>query len=282
VRAHRRGLLRRIAAELGDLQRARARQRDTEAALAAALASLGLARPGDIPGLTATGAAAILAGTGGPERYDTSSSLARHAGMSPSDNASGAFDGEAHISRRGRPSLRLTAWRAVWPMLIHNPLMAAKYRAMTAAADQAAAGAQDDGAGRAGHASAAGDPEAAAGVVLPVVPGAPPSRRAGAGLSGGDQLPAGVSTRRVEKLAASPGVTGLSKSQVSLMASELDEMVESFRSRRLDAGRPVHVRVDRRADPEGPRGRPDRQRARPYRHRRQRRRAPRPLAVFHD
>jgi putative transposase len=32
------------------------------------------------------------------------------------------------------------------------------------------------------------------------------------------------------------GVTGLSKSQVSLMATELDEMVEGFRSRRLDAG----------------------------------------------
>ena len=46
----------------------------------------------------------------------------------------------------------------------------------------------------------------------------------------------GVSTRRVEKLAASLGVTGLSKSQVSLMATELDEMVEGFRSRRLDAG----------------------------------------------
>jgi putative transposase len=46
----------------------------------------------------------------------------------------------------------------------------------------------------------------------------------------------GVSTRRVEKLAASLGVTSLSKSQVSLMAAELDEMVEGFRSRRLDAG----------------------------------------------
>ncbi len=155
VRAHRRGLLRRIAAELGDLQRARAQQRDTEAAMAAALASLGLARLGDIPGLTATGAAAILAETGDPRRYDTSSSLVKHAGMSPSDNASGAFDGEAHISRRGRPGLRLTAWRAVWPMLIHNPVMAAKYQAMTAAAGQAAAGAQDGSAGRAGHASAA-------------------------------------------------------------------------------------------------------------------------------
>lgn len=46
----------------------------------------------------------------------------------------------------------------------------------------------------------------------------------------------GVSTRRVEKLAAALGVTGLSKSQVSLMAAELDDMVEEFRSRRLDAG----------------------------------------------
>src|SRR5690349_22601834 len=46
----------------------------------------------------------------------------------------------------------------------------------------------------------------------------------------------GVSTRRVEKLAASLGVTGLSKSQVSVMAAELDELVESFRSRPLDRG----------------------------------------------
>jgi putative transposase len=46
----------------------------------------------------------------------------------------------------------------------------------------------------------------------------------------------GVSTRRVEKLAASLGVQGLSKSQVSAMAAELDAMVESFRSRPLDAG----------------------------------------------
>jgi putative transposase len=46
----------------------------------------------------------------------------------------------------------------------------------------------------------------------------------------------GVSTRRVEKLAASLGVTSLSKSQVSLMATELDEVAEEFRSRPLDAG----------------------------------------------
>ncbi len=46
----------------------------------------------------------------------------------------------------------------------------------------------------------------------------------------------GVSTRRVEKLAASLGVVGLSKSQVSAMAAELDELVDGFRNRPLDAG----------------------------------------------
>jgi transposase len=139
VVSSRRGLLRRCAEELGDLRRVRAQLRAVEADMVAVLAELGLSRLGDIPGLTATGAAAILAETGDPRRYDSSSSLVKHAGLSPSDNASGAFSGEAHISRRGRPGLRLTAWRAVWPMLRFNPVMAAKYRAMTADADTAAA-----------------------------------------------------------------------------------------------------------------------------------------------
>jgi len=54
----------------------------------------------------------------------------------------------------------------------------------------------------------------------------------------------GVSTRRVEKLAASLGVTGLSKSQVSVMAAELDELAASFRSRRLDGGPYTFVWLD--------------------------------------
>ena len=54
----------------------------------------------------------------------------------------------------------------------------------------------------------------------------------------------GVSTRRVEKLAAALGVTGLSKSHVSLMAAELDGMVEGFRSRKLDAGPYTFVWID--------------------------------------
>ena len=135
----RRGLLRRVADELGDLQRTRAQLRAAEADMVSVLDELGLSRLADIPALTAVGAAAILAETGDPRRYDGSSSLVKHAGMSPSDNASGAFAGQAHISRRGRPGLRLTVWRAVWPMLQFNPVMAAKYQAMTRAADAAAA-----------------------------------------------------------------------------------------------------------------------------------------------
>jgi len=46
----------------------------------------------------------------------------------------------------------------------------------------------------------------------------------------------GVSTRRVEKLVAQLGITQLSKSQVSEMAKSLDEQVQAFRSRPLDAG----------------------------------------------
>ena len=46
----------------------------------------------------------------------------------------------------------------------------------------------------------------------------------------------GVSTRRMDKLVQSLGITGLSKSQVSVMARDLDELVRDFRERPLDAG----------------------------------------------
>ena len=133
----RRGLFRRIADELGDLARTRAQLRAVEADMVAVLAELGLSRLGDIPGLSAVGAAAILAETGDPRRYETSSSLVKHAGLSPAENASGAFEGQARISRRGRPGLRLAAWRAVWPLLVHNPVLAAKYAALAGTAAQA-------------------------------------------------------------------------------------------------------------------------------------------------
>ncbi|MFZ2511875.1 MAG: IS256 family transposase, partial [Gordonia sp. (in: high G+C Gram-positive bacteria)] len=55
----------------------------------------------------------------------------------------------------------------------------------------------------------------------------------------------GVSTRRMDKLVQTLGITGLSKSQVSVMAKELDEHVEAFRTRRLeDAGPFTFVAAD--------------------------------------
>ena len=54
----------------------------------------------------------------------------------------------------------------------------------------------------------------------------------------------GVSTRRMEKLVETLGITRLSKSQVSVMAAELDEQVESFRTRPLDAGPYMFVAAD--------------------------------------
>jgi putative transposase len=54
----------------------------------------------------------------------------------------------------------------------------------------------------------------------------------------------GVSTRRMERLVETLGVTGLSKSQVSIMAKELDEAVEAFRTRPLDAGPYTFVAAD--------------------------------------
>jgi putative transposase len=54
----------------------------------------------------------------------------------------------------------------------------------------------------------------------------------------------GVSTRRMDKLVETLGITSLSKSQVSVMAKELDITVEAFRTRPLDAGPYTFVAAD--------------------------------------
>ena len=55
----------------------------------------------------------------------------------------------------------------------------------------------------------------------------------------------GVSTRRMDKLAQTLGITSLSKSQVSRMAADLDEQVTAFRTRPLgDAGPFTFVAAD--------------------------------------
>jgi transposase len=84
-----------------------------------------------IPGLSAVGAAVILAETGDLSRFASARSVVKHAGLNPAENTSATFRGQTHLSRRGRPGLRLAAWRAVWGALPHNPVLHAKFTHLT-------------------------------------------------------------------------------------------------------------------------------------------------------
>jgi putative transposase len=59
-----------------------------------------------------------------------------------------------------------------------------------------------------------------------------------------DAYLAGVSTRRVEKLVQQLGIDRMSKSQVSRLARALDQVVDDFRTRPLDAGPYPYVTLD--------------------------------------
>ena len=84
----------------------------------------------------------------------------------------------------------------------------------------------------------------------------------------------GVSTRRVDDLVKAMGIDGISKSEVSRMAAELD--AKGHRVQRAPArSGPLSLPVDRRADPAGARGRPGGQHLDGHRHGHQRRGAPR-------
>jgi transposase len=136
VTAHRPGALERAHLALGDWQDTRIRLADAGARMVAVLDDLGLRElVTTIAGLTPAGPAAILAETGDPARFASPRSLARHAGLCPRDNASGAFQGKTSISGRGRPALRLAAWRAVWAALPNNPVMAARFARLTTRED---------------------------------------------------------------------------------------------------------------------------------------------------
>ena len=84
-----------------------------------------------IPGLSAVGAAAILAETGNPARFATARALVKHAGLAPRENTSGKFTGRTKLTGQGRPRLRVAAWRAVWGAQRANPIYAARYRHLT-------------------------------------------------------------------------------------------------------------------------------------------------------
>ena len=84
-----------------------------------------------IPGLSAVGAAAILAETGDPSRFASARALVKHAGLAPRERLSGNTTGRTRLTGQGRPALRLAAWRAVWGTQRANPVYAARYLHLT-------------------------------------------------------------------------------------------------------------------------------------------------------
>jgi transposase len=132
VSAQRHGALERAGWVLTDWRTITARLTEVETRMVTVLDQLELTElVTSIPGITAVTAAAILAETGDPTRFDSPRALVKHAGLCPRENASGTAVGRSRISRRGRPRLRLAAWRAVWGALPNNPVMAARYRHLT-------------------------------------------------------------------------------------------------------------------------------------------------------
>jgi transposase len=132
VAAQRPGALERAFAVLGDWTTVRGELAEVNARMLQALDAMGVLEvAGSIPGVSALQVAAILAESGDPARFATARAMVKHAGLAPSENSSGNHAGEAVISRRGRPALRLAAWRAVWGALRHNQIYAARYEQLT-------------------------------------------------------------------------------------------------------------------------------------------------------
>lgn len=142
VASQRPGALERVGLVLADWQAAQARLSDVESRMVGVLNAMGLtALVTSIPGLSAVGAAVILAETGDPSRFASARSVVKHAGLNPVENTSATFRGTTRLSHRGRPGLPVAAWPAVWGALPHNRVLADRYTHLTTrACDQLTAG----------------------------------------------------------------------------------------------------------------------------------------------
>jgi transposase len=130
--AHRRGALERVELLLEDWRQTRDRLADVEARMVTVVDELDLSDlVTSIPGLSALGAAAILAQTGDLTRFTSARAVVKHAGLAPREKLSGSYTGRTRLTGQGRPSLRLAAWRAVWGAQRVNPVYAARYRHLT-------------------------------------------------------------------------------------------------------------------------------------------------------
>jgi transposase len=124
--------LERAAMVLADWEVDHTRLTQTEQRMTAVLDELGLtALATSIHGISAVGAAAILAETGDLTRFATGRAVVKHAGLAPREKKSGTFTGKTKLTGVGRPRLRAAAWRAAWGALQTNTVYANRYRHLT-------------------------------------------------------------------------------------------------------------------------------------------------------
>jgi transposase len=132
VLAHRPGALERVQLLLEDRAHTQHKLADTEQRMVAVLDQLELTGlVASITGISAVGAATILAETGDPRRFATARALVKHAGLAPREKLSGTFTGRTKLTGQGRPRLRVAAWRTVWGAQRANPVYGARYRHLT-------------------------------------------------------------------------------------------------------------------------------------------------------
>ena len=136
VLAHRPGALERVELVMADWHENRRRLDQVEARMTESLDQLGLTEQvTSIKGLSAIGAATILAETGDPTRFTSARAVVKHSGLAPRESSSGNHVGRTKTTGQGRPGLRLAAWRAVWGALRSNPVYAARYQHLTTRVD---------------------------------------------------------------------------------------------------------------------------------------------------
>jgi len=132
VVTHRRGALERVQFLLTDWKATGQRLSEVEVRMIGVLDELALTELViSIDGLSALGAAAILAQSGDLRRFTSARALVKHAGLAPREKLSGTFVGRTKLTGQGRPSLRLAAWRAIWPAMHHNSVYAARVTYLT-------------------------------------------------------------------------------------------------------------------------------------------------------
>jgi transposase len=118
VIAHRRGGLERVALLLGDWPQTHHRLLDVEVRMTAILDELTLTElVTSITGLSAIGAAAIVAQTGDPHRSATARALVKHAGLAPREKLSGTFVGRTKLTGKDAPAC---GWRPGEPSGARN------------------------------------------------------------------------------------------------------------------------------------------------------------------